>query len=299
MKYLRYQLSHRTTYDYAASVSVSHHLLRLRPCDLPYQRCLQHEVRINPTTEIGAARRDYFGNYNQFVIVEGAHDRLEIASESEVAIAPPFVPDAAETPPWKTARGMIRADHSQAGLSAREYIFESPRIAPGDDIHEYAQASFPSDRPLLEAVQDLTSRIFHEFTFDPAATDVSTPLERVFSERKGVCQDFSHFEIACLRSMGLPARYVSGYLETDPPPGQQKMVGSDASHAWASFYCPGIGWIDIDPTNNCLRGMRHITVAHGRDYDDIAPLRGVIVGSGEHTLTVGVDVVPKGPVELI
>lgn len=298
MKHLLYHISHRTIYDYAAPVSVSHHVVRLRPRTSATQRCLRHDVKINPEVAIESSRNDYFGNENLFITIEGAHEKLVVSSESEVAVAPPFVPEAIETPPWQTARGMALSDHSIASQAAREFTFESPRVRITDDIRTYASESFPKGRPLMEAAMELTARIHHDFEFDPTATDVTTRLDTVFQQRKGVCQDFSHFQIACLRSLGIPARYVSGYLETDPPPGRAKLVGSDASHAWASFYCPGIGWIDVDPTNNCVPTMRHITVARGRDYGDIAPLRGVIVGSGEHTLTVGVDVIPKGPVEL-
>ncbi|MGB0582702.1 MAG: transglutaminase family protein [Limisphaerales bacterium] len=298
MKYLLYHISHRTIYDYASPVSVSHHLVRLRPRTSANQRCQRHEVTINPESAATSLRRDYFGNDHQFVTIEGAHEKLEVIAESEVAVALAFIPDAAETPPWQVARGMALSDHSLASQTAREFVFESPRIRITEEIREYATESFPKGRPLMEAALELTRRIHQDFEFDPTATDVTTPLDVVFAKRKGVCQDFSHFEIACLRSLGIPARYVSGYLETDPPPGQVKLVGSDASHAWTSFYCPGIGWIDVDPTNNCIPSMRHITVAYGRDYGDVAPLRGVIVGSGEHILTVGVDVIPKGPIDL-
>lgn len=298
MKYLLYHISHRTIYDYAAAVSVSHHLVRLRPRASATQRCLRHELTIDPEVSAESSRRDYFGNEHQFVTIEGAHEKLAVTSESEVAVAPPFIPEAGETPPWQNARGMALSDHSTPSQTAREFTFESPRIRITEDIRAYASESFPKGRPLMEAALELTERIHHDFEFDPAATDVTTPLDIVFAKRRGVCQDFSHFQIACLRSLGIASRYVSGYLETDPPAGQVKLVGSDASHAWASFYCPGIGWIDVDPTNNCVPSMRHITVAYGRDYGDIAPLRGVIVGSGDHALTVGVDVIPKGPIEI-
>ena len=161
----------------------------------------------------------------------------------------------------------------------------------------YARESFPAGRNLLEAVLDLTARIHRDFKFDSTATTVATPLAQMLEQRRGVCQDFAHLQIACLRSQGLPARYVSGYLETVPPPGQPKLFGADASHAWASFFCPGLGWIDVDPTNNLLPSMQHITLGWGRDYSDVCPIRGVLVGGEEHTLRVAVDVVALGEVD--
>jgi transglutaminase-like putative cysteine protease len=177
-------------------------------------------------------------------------------------------------------------------LDASEFLYDSPLIKGDDDFADYARPSFPKNRPILEAVLDLTGRLHKDFKFDPKATTIATPLEEVFKNRRGVCQDFAHLEIACLRSLGLPARYVSGYLETDPPPGKPRLTGADASHAWVSFYCHGIGWLDIDPTNNLIPGTRHITVACGRDYSDVSPVRGVILGTGDHKLKVSVDVVP-------
>jgi transglutaminase-like putative cysteine protease len=177
-------------------------------------------------------------------------------------------------------------------MAAREFIYPSPKIKSQADFANYATPSFSRDRPVLEAVLHLTDRIHREFKFDPKATSVATPLEDVLKSRRGVCQDFAQLEIGFLRSMGIPARYVSGYLETDPPPGRPKLAGADASHAWISFFCPGTGWIDVDPTNNLLPSHRHITVAWGRDYSDVSPIRGVILGSGEHSLKVAVDVIP-------
>ena len=166
-----------------------------------------------------------------------------------------------------------------------------------DEFADYAKASFTPARPVLDAVTDLTRRIHEDFTFDPAATTVTTPVAEVFAQRRGVCQDFAHFQLACLRSQGLPARYVSGYLETDPPPGQPKLRGTDASHAWVSFFCPSIGWLDVDATNNCLPSLRHITIGWGRDYSDVCPVRGVLVGGQNQTLRVSVDVNALGPWE--
>src|SRR5205807_6021440 len=226
---------------------------------------------------------------------EKAHRQLVINSRSRVAVAPAATPEPIETPAWETVRARCRDDHSGKALEAHEFTYPSPLIPLVGEFTDYAKSSFAPARPVLDAVVDLTRRIHEDFTFDAAATTVTTPVAEVFKQRRGVCQDFVHFQIACLRSHGLPARYVSGYLETDPPPGQPKLRGVDASHAWASFLCPGFGWIDIDPTNNCLPSLRHIAIAWGRDYGDVAPIRGVLVGAQNQQLSVAVDVVACGP----
>jgi transglutaminase-like putative cysteine protease len=188
-------------------------------------------------------------------------------------------------------------DLSPSVLDAGEFTFDSPLVPLDTPFTDYARESFPPGRNLLAAVLDLTARIHRDFKFDPTATTVATPLARVLEQRRGVCQDFAHLQIACLRSLGLPARYVSGYLETVPPAGQAKLLGADASHAWVSFFCPGLGWIDVDPTNNLFPSMQHITLGWGRDYGDVSPIRGVLVGGEEHTLTVSVDVVALGEMD--
>jgi transglutaminase-like putative cysteine protease len=287
-----YQITHTTTYHYRNSVSVSHHVLRLTPRDLSNQRCLSHEVLIEPRPVVARPHIDYFGNAVTFVTVEGAHRKLSVTSSSKVAVLPPPLHDPAETPGWESVRDSNRGQQIGVGLDASEFIFSSPLITTADDFADYAMASFSKARPVLEAVLDLTLRIHGDFKFDPKATTIATPLEEVFKNRRGVCQDFAHLQIACLRSLGLPARYVSGYLETDPPPDQPRLVGADASHAWVSFFCTGIGWIDVDPTNSVLPATRHVTVAWGRDYNDVSPIRGVILGSGGHSLSVAVDVAP-------
>jgi transglutaminase-like putative cysteine protease len=286
-----YNISHRTTYEYSDTVSLSQHFLRLRPRQLPLQDCSAHETRILPAPSSTDNRTDYFGNRVTFITVEVPHQKLEIISESRVSILQSSPPNASETPSWNSVRDLARGAQIGSSLEASEFIFDSPLIKVSEPLAEYAASSFPKGRPILEAVRDLTQRIHGDFKFDPKATAVSTPLEKVFQNRRGVCQDFAHVEIGCLRSLGLPARYVSGYLETDPPPGQERLAGTDASHAWISFYCHSLGWIDIDPTNNIIPGVRHITVAHGRDYNDVSPVRGVILGAGEHKLRVAVDVV--------
>lgn len=298
MKAQLYDLTHTTTYDYHSPVTVSHHLLRVSPRRLARQLRLEHSIETEPVAATTSQRTDYFGNEVTFATIEGAHRRLRVTSRSRVAVGPAFIPEPSETPQWESVRGLSRTDRSAAALEAIEFTFASPAVPFDPVFAEYALASFTPRRSILEAALDLTARIHADFTFDATATTVSTPLLEVLEKRRGVCQDFAHFQIACLRSLGLPARYVSGYLETIPPSGSPRLFGADASHAWVSLFCSGLGWIDLDPTNNCLPSMRHITAAWGRDYSDVSPIRGVLLGSGEHTLSVAVDVVPLDVVQL-
>jgi len=298
MKAQLFEVTHTTTYDYQSTVTVSHHLLRLAPRRMRRQLVLEHSLHLEPQPATTSIHTDYFGNEVMFLTVEGAHRQLQVTARNRVALLPAFVPDSSETPAWESVRGLCRTDRSVRALEAGEFMFGSPLAGASQAFAEYAGPSFPADRPILEAVLDLTGRIFNDFQFDATATNVSTPLAQVLEQRRGVCQDFAHLQIACLRSMGLPARYVSGYLETLPPPGQPKLVGADASHAWVAFFCPGIGWIDVDPTNNILPSMQHITLAWGRDFGDVSPVRGVLTGGDEHSLDVGVDVVAQGEWEV-
>ena len=292
MKAQLFEIQHTTVYDYRAPVTVSHHLMRLTPRALPRQRLLEHGIEVRPTPAATNLRMDYFGNDVTFATIEQTHRQLSITSRSRVAVSPAFIPDSSETPAWESVRGMCRVDRTTSVLEASEFTFASPLIPVAPEFADFAASSFQPEKPILEAVTDLTALIHREFRFDPTATSISTPLAEVLEKRRGVCQDFAHLQIACLRALGLPARYVSGYLETVPPPGQTKLVGSDASHAWVSFFCPGIGWIDVDPTNNIFPSMQHITLGWGRDYSDVSPVRGVILGAGSHALKVAVDVVP-------
>lgn len=287
---MRYRVLHKTTYRYGASVSISHHEMRLRPRDHRRQKLIDHNVVVEPSPRDLHTRLDYFGNPTLFATVEGAHGMFEVSSEFQIDISPGKHPPAAETPAWEHVRENSRGIQLGAALEAIEFLFDSPLIKTGEAYADYARPSFTKNRPILEAALDLTQRIYEEFTFDPTATDISTPLAQVLKLKRGVCQDFAHLQIACLRSMGLPARYVSGYINTRPPPGQPKLAGCDASHAWVSFYCGGIGWIDIDPTNNQIPSCEHISVAWGRDYSDVSPIRGVTVGGSGHSLKVAVDV---------
>lgn len=297
MRQLLYEITHTTGYEYRGMVSVSHHLLRLAPRELPRQRCLFHEFEIHPRPSVLNPHGDYFGNLTHFIAVEQSHGSLEVTSRCRVAVAPAFIPEASETPGWESVRSRCRSDHSRASLEAHEHTYASPLVPTSAEFAAYAHPSFTPGRPILEAVADFMARVHKEFRFDPSATNVTTPVHEVFRHRRGVCQDFAHFLIACLRSLGLPARYVSGYLETDPPPGQTKLRGVDASHAWVSFFCPGMGWVDVDPTNNCFPSLRHVTIGWGRDYADICPVRGVLVGGQDQTLRVSVDVSAVGTLD--
>ncbi|HWV98892.1 MAG TPA: transglutaminase family protein [Candidatus Acidoferrum sp.] len=297
MRKLLYEITHTTTYDYVEDVSVSHHLSRLAPRHYRKQNCLAHKLAIVPEPGTVSMHRDYFGNPTHFIGVETPHRQLVIKSLSQVAVSPAFIPEPLETPPWETVRALCREDHSGETLEAHEFTYPSPLVPNADEFADYTKISFTRGRPVLDAVTDLMRRIHKDFTFDPAATTVTTPVAEVFRLRRGVCQDFAHFQIACLRSQGLAARYVSGYLETHPPPGRPRLRGVDASHAWAGFFCPGIGWLDVDPTNNCFPSLRHITIGWGRDYSDVCPIRGVLVGGRDQTLHVSVDVNALGPWE--
>lgn len=281
-----YDIVHATRYSYSESVSVSHHLARLSPRSLPHQSCLQHTLDVEPAAAVLSTHADYFGNDATFFAMQGAHRGLTVTSRSCVSVRPRVPPQASATLPWEQA-----GDHGSLPLDAIEALFDSASLRAAPEFVAYARPSFPAGRPLLEAVADLTARIFEDFTFDPDATTVATSLTDVFRLRRGVCQDFTRFEIACLRELGIPALYVSGYLETAPPPGMPRRVGADASHAWLSFHCPGVGWIDVDPTNNLFPSTGHVTLARGLDYSDVSPIRGVILGGGQHTLQVSVDVV--------
>ena len=282
---VQYEVAHTTEYDYSLPVAVSHHLACLAPRVLPRQQVLHHDLQIEPEPAVISTHTDYFGNAVTFFAMQSPHQRLTVRARSQVALEAPSLPPPADTPPWEAV-----ADRDALPLDALEFLFDSAPSPPSTEPPVYARASFPAGRPLLEAVLDLTRRIYEDFTFDPKATTVRTPLADVFKSRRGVCQDFARLEIACLRSLGLPARYVSGYLETVPPPGRPRLLGADASHAWLAVYCPGAGWIDVDPTNNVLPSRRHVTVAWGRDYGDVSPIHGVILGGGKHTLRVNVDV---------
>jgi transglutaminase-like putative cysteine protease len=287
-----YQVRHTTTYTYSGTVSVCHNEVYLRPRDSAQQHCRFYELVVLPEPGTCHEHMDFFGNAVTFFAVQEPHRTLTVTANSTVEVIAPAVPHPDDTLAWDTVRDMLRHERRAADLEAYQYLFDSPHIPCQPGLRHYVARSFPAGRPLLDAVLDLTRRIHTDFTYDSRATSVSTPLRDVLRARRGVCQDFAHVQIGCLRVLGLAARYVSGYLVTQPPPGQPRLIGADASHAWLSVYCPGYGWIDVDPTNNVLPTDRHITAACGRDYSDVSPIRGVFLGGGQHTMAVAVDVVP-------
>jgi transglutaminase-like putative cysteine protease len=289
---LIYRVRHTTTYDYEDPVSVSHHVLRLTPRNLPQQSCCESQITIAPAPPSSTTRTDYFGNVLTFFTLREPHSRLTVEASSELEVRNIQPPDFSESPRWETVPGSLESGPSEEIIDAYQFTFDSQRVAASPELAAYARDSFPAERPLLEAVRDLTRRIHLDFRFDTSATEVTTPVETFFEKRRGVCQDFAHLEIACLRSLGLPARYVSGYLRTMPPPGRPRLTGADASHAWCSAWCPRSGWVDFDPTNDCVPSGGHVTLAWGRDYSDVSPIHGVLLGGARHTLHVGVDVIP-------
>ncbi|MEW5975235.1 MAG: transglutaminase family protein [Acidobacteriota bacterium] len=287
---MNYRVTHRTTYWYNEPVSTSYHALRLTPRTLSHQNCRWSNLAMDPSPAFSSDRVDYFGNVLALVTVQEPHQQLAVEASSEVEVMARTWPEAGETPAWEQACCLLADDLDPEKLDAFQFTFESAQVRCLPQFAEYARTSFMPGTPLLAAALDLTARVHRDFTYDPSATEVTTPVERVFQERRGVCQDFAHFQIACLRSLGLAARYVSGYLQTFAPPDRQRLIGADASHAWVSLYCPGLGWIDLDPTNNLAPSTSYITLAWGRDYNDVSPIRGVIQGGGQHELTVSVDV---------
>lgn len=288
---MRYHVAHRTLYTYESPVTVSHHRARLAPRELPHQHCPWHAVEIHPVPVARHTRLDSNGNEVLYFEMAGSHSQLEVLAHSYVEVNAPPRPDPESTPPWETLALEAKGDGLRRWQLAWEYRYASRLVTPGPLFAEYARPSFPPGRPVLAAALELNHRLFKDFVFDPTATDVATPVAEAFAKRRGVCQDFAHILIACLRSLGLPARYVSGYLETDPPPGKPKLVGADASHAWVAVWCgSALGWVDLDPTNDLMPGERHITVAWGRDFADVSPLYGITWGAGEQWLLVGVDV---------
>lgn len=288
---MKYRIRHVTHYRYADSVSNSQHDLHLLPRSLPRQQCLASRLDICPSPIVCRERTDYFGNRAIHVVLATAHSKLTATAESLVEVTAMAAPAPEDDVSWEAAAAALTRFGDD--LHAREMTFPSPFALPWSSLSDYAAASFPVGRPLLAGCLDLMARIHRDFAYDPLATTVATPLVEVFQKRRGVCQDFAHLMIACLRGLGLSARYVSGYLATTPPPGQPRLQGADASHAWLAVHSPQHGFIDLDPTNNRLAGDTHVTLAIGRDFGDVTPMRGVIHGGGRHDLEVAVDVIPE------
>ncbi|HTO08043.1 MAG TPA: transglutaminase family protein [Myxococcota bacterium] len=286
---MRYRVTHETTYEYEELVSICHNELRLEPRETERQRRLGTALRIEPMPRVTIAERDYFGNPTHFFTVEEPHHSMVLVAQSELELEAPSA-ERPQTPPWQELRDALRADRSADGLAAFEACFASPLVPIAPEFARYAAPFFPSGRALLDCVAELNHRIHTDFAYRPGATSVTTPVRDVLETCEGVCQDFAHVEIACLRALGLAARYVSGYLHTQPAQGRERLVGADASHAWVSVYCGAAGWIDVDPTNDLVVSDQHLTLAWGRDYGDVSPIKGVILGGGGHTVDVGVDV---------
>jgi transglutaminase-like putative cysteine protease len=290
---MKLRIVHRTSYRYDADVSANYNEVHLVPRSLPTQTCLSNELVIEPHPSDFHERVDYFGNGVAFFSVQSPHRALTVTATSTVeATDRPTEGEGWSGEPWEQSLARF-ADHADTELiEARPYVLDSPLVAVGERHAEYAAPSFTPGRPVLEAVRDLTRRIHTDFAYRPGATTIATELDDVLDQREGVCQDFAHVAIAAVRSMGLPARYVSGYLETLAPPGREKLTGVDASHAWFSVFAPGTGWVDFDPTNDRVPNERYVTTAWGRDYADVTPIKGIVFSSGGgHELTVAVDVV--------
>jgi transglutaminase-like putative cysteine protease len=289
---MRYEIRHHTIYRYSQPVSISHHVLRLVPRSCGRQMLHESSIEVVPHPAVRSDALDYFGNPVTYLTIQEQHEQLAIEARSLVDVAAPPPREPSRTTRWDGIFRQLERSASPEAIATLQFAFDSPYTRTTTDLAAYARESFPSGRPVLEAAFELTRRIHQDFRYDSTATEVATPVDEVFRLRRGVCQDFAHLELACLRALALPARYVSGYLLTRPPPGQQKLVGSNASHAWISVWCPEAGWVDLDPTNDAFVRDEHITLAWGRDYGDISPINGVIFGGGEHRIEVAVDVAP-------
>ncbi len=291
---MKFEISHRTSYQYRAPVTQSHHIIHLRPRELPNQTVIHHSLLIEPAPVSNTEITDLFGNAVVLLRIEEQHTEFIVSARSTIEAKLPTPPDITRSPPWENAADLAGKGDGSIDVDVRQFVCRSRHVPVSNDIRNFAQGSFPPGRSVVDGALHLTRRIFEEFAFDPKATDISTPVSRVLEMRRGVCQDFAHLAISAHRALGIPARYVSGYLMTRPPPGQPKLKGADASHAWLSVWSGEQGWVDFDPTNGIIPKGEHITLAYGRDYDDISPISGVLLGGGDQTMTVAVDVEPVG-----
>ncbi|MGH1484960.1 MAG: transglutaminase family protein [Cellvibrionaceae bacterium] len=292
---MKYRVRHLTQFDYEQKVSACYNRAHLLPRETPFQAANNSRIVIYPTPATGNRRIDYFGNRLYHFSIQEPHDTLSIQVTTEITLKQDRLDFGEQLGYGNTCAQVQDLLNNPNGnvetLYAREFLLNSPMINANESLKQYAVDCFSPDKPFLSAVMDLTHKIFEEFDFDPNVTNIATPLEEVLLHKHGVCQDFAHLAIGCLRSMGYAARYISGYLETLPPPGQEKLVGADASHAWFSVYSPGEGWFEFDPTNDSIPMYQHLVTAWGRDYSDVSPLRGVIFGGGQtQSLNVSVDV---------
>jgi len=288
-----YLVRHRTTYRYLQEVSHSWHLAHLRPRSTPAQTVHDSNIILSlaPATRVG--REDYFNNPCEWFSIDQAHTKLEVIAESSVTVEPAPARTSRDSLTWEEVRKLLENPLDEEARDAVQFMFDSPMTVFQSDIAAYGAESFPPGRPVLAGAMELMNRIHKDFRYDTTVTDVSTPVDRVFEIRAGVCQDLAHAAIASLRAIGLPARYVSGYLMTRPPPGRTRLLGADASHAWFSVWAPPFGWVDLDPTNDLVVSESHVTAAWGRDYGDVAPVSGIILGGHDHVVDVGVDVIPE------
>ena len=290
---MRYRISHTTKYSYSEAVPICQNKVHLRPRIDEYQNCQNYRLIILPEPTRVETQADYFGNQVEYFSLLDSHHGLSVTATSEIERIPSSQKqNLDQTPSWEYVASGVHSTPPAMSNNDCLYAFGSDLAYASAAFSDYARVSFTTGRPIGEATFDLTNRIYEDFKYDPRATTVSTPVREVFEKRAGVCQDFAHLQISCLRSLGLPARYVSGYLRTIPPKGKPRLVGADQSHAWISVYCGEQGWIDFDPTNKMIPSTDHITLAYGRDYNDVCPIQGVFVGGGEQNMTVSVDVLP-------
>jgi len=289
---VKYRVTHATRYGYDEAIPLSHNVVRMRPRESAAQTCLQHQMILMPAPAVRNEGFDYFGNHVTWFSVQEPHRVLRIAAQSDVLVTPLAPRDVSQGPSWEQVLQLLASPPDRETLAAREFVFESFYVPWSPELADFARPSFLPDQPYLQCVLDLTRRIHHDFKFLAGSTKIDTPVTEVFRSGKGVCQDFAHLQICCLRSLGFSSNYVSGYIATVPPPGQERLKGADASHAWVSVFAPGIGWVDFDPTNGVIPTDSHITLAWGRDYDDVGPAKGILIGGQRHWLDVSVDVVP-------
>lgn len=293
-----YRVVHETSYVYSDKVTSAHQLAHLKPRNTPWQRVEYHTIEIEPSPSERTEGTDYFGNGVVRFVIDTPHDLLRVTAESLVEIDAHAPDAAAASPPWEDALATPGVWGPQVDLDLEQYRLASPMVPVLPESGAYARESFIPGRPWLEATLDLTRRIRDEFSYDPKATTVTTQVREVLESRRGVCQDFAHLMLSCLRSLGLPARYVSGYVLNYVPEGKQRLSGADASHAWVAAHCPKLGWVAFDPTNGKLADLEFVTLGWGREFSDISPLSGVVLGGAMQKLTVVVQVQPLAASEL-
>ncbi|MCB4770506.1 transglutaminase family protein [Ancylobacter sp. Lp-2] len=290
---MKYDIHQTTAYIYASPVPVARHIVRMVPVSRPGQRVTDSHISVDPEPAEWVETRDFFGNQVAHIRLETAHTRFTVRTSARVEVDPSPECDPASGPSWEEVREAVGDSEDLSPLSPVHHIYPSPAVVLKTPITDWTRKSFPAGRPMLAASIELMRRIYADFAYDSRATDVSTPAIEAFEMRRGVCQDFAHIMITGLRGLGLPAAYVSGFLRTEPPPGKERLQGADATHAWVSVWCgEEIGWVGLDPTNALVVSTDHVVLAVGRDYTDVAPIGGVLVGSGRQKLSVAVDVIP-------